>query len=38
MTELPAGVRTLLEGQNNGHVATVLPNGAPHTVPGCVGV
>jgi PPOX class probable F420-dependent enzyme len=38
MTDLPAGVRTLFEGQNNGHVATVLPDGAPHTVPVWVGV
>jgi PPOX class probable F420-dependent enzyme len=31
-------VRTLFEGQNNGHVATVMPDGAPHTVPVWVGV
>ena len=38
MTDLPAGVRTLFGGQNYGHVATVLPDGSPHSVPVWVGV
>jgi PPOX class probable F420-dependent enzyme len=36
MTELPAGARALLEAPNFGHVASVLPDGSPHTV--CVWV
>jgi PPOX class probable F420-dependent enzyme len=38
MTEMTDGVRTLFEGQSNGHVATLLPDGAPHTVPVWVGI
>ena len=30
---IPADVRTLLEAKNIAHVATVLPDGAPHSVP-----
>jgi PPOX class probable F420-dependent enzyme len=30
---LPDGVRALLAGSNIAHVATVLPDGAPHSVP-----
>jgi PPOX class probable F420-dependent enzyme len=33
MTELPPDVRTLFEGPNYAHVATLLPDGAPHSVP-----
>jgi PPOX class probable F420-dependent enzyme len=33
MTELPDDVRTLFEGPNYAHVATLLPDGGPHTVP-----
>jgi PPOX class probable F420-dependent enzyme len=33
MTELPDDVRELFEGPNYAHLATVLPNGAPHSVP-----
>jgi PPOX class probable F420-dependent enzyme len=33
MTPLPADVRTLFEGPNYAHVATVLPDGGPHSVP-----
>lgn len=33
MTPLPDDVRVLFEGPNYAHVATVLPSGAPHTVP-----
>ena len=32
MPELPGEVRTLLEGPNVAHIATVLPGGAPHSV------
>ena len=30
---IPADVRALLEAKNIAHVATVLPDGAPHSVP-----
>ena len=30
---IPADVRPLLEAENIAHVATVLPDGAPHSVP-----
>jgi PPOX class probable F420-dependent enzyme len=30
---LPEGVRSLLEGTNIAHVATVMPDGSPHSVP-----
>jgi PPOX class probable F420-dependent enzyme len=33
MVELPDNVRAMLERANFAHVATVLPNGAPHSVP-----
>ena len=33
MAELPENVRALFERANFAHVATVLPSGAPHTVP-----
>jgi PPOX class probable F420-dependent enzyme len=38
MTELPAEVRELFEGPNYCHLATVLPSGAPHSVPVWTGV
>ena len=33
MAELPENVRALFQGPNYAHVATLLPDGAPHTVP-----
>ena len=33
MTELNADVKRLLDRPNYAHVATLLPDGAPHTVP-----
>ena len=33
MTELPDDVRALFEAPNFVHLATVLPDGSPHTVP-----
>jgi PPOX class probable F420-dependent enzyme len=33
MAEIPDSIRALLEGANFAHVASVLPNGAPHSVP-----
>lgn len=33
MTELPPDVRRLVEGANLAHLATLLPDGAPHSVP-----
>ena len=38
MTELNADVRRLLEGANSAHIATLLPDGAPHSVPVWIGV
>jgi PPOX class probable F420-dependent enzyme len=38
MTELPPAVRVLLEGPNQAHLATILPDGAPHSVPLWIGV
>ncbi len=35
---LPDAVRELLEGPNLAHVATVLPDGAPHVVPVWIGL
>ena len=35
---LPDAVRELLEARNFAHLATVLPDGAPHSVPVWVGV
>jgi PPOX class probable F420-dependent enzyme len=44
MVELPEDVRALFEGANFAHVATLLPDGSPHSVPvwvclenGCIG-
>jgi PPOX class probable F420-dependent enzyme len=37
MAELTPDVRALLEGRNFAHVATVMPDGAPHSVPVWVG-
>jgi PPOX class probable F420-dependent enzyme len=36
--ELPDDVRALFEGANIAHVATLLPDGAPHSVPVWVGL
>ncbi|MEU7894490.1 PPOX class F420-dependent oxidoreductase [Nonomuraea sp. NPDC049152] len=33
MAELPPDVRALAEGPNHAHVATLMPDGAPHSVP-----
>jgi PPOX class probable F420-dependent enzyme len=33
MSTLPDDVRALFEGPNYAHLATVLPSGAPHSVP-----
>lgn len=38
MTVLPEDVRALFEGANQAHVATLMPDGAPHSVPVWVGV
>jgi PPOX class probable F420-dependent enzyme len=38
MTEIPEAVRALLDGPNYAHVATVLPDGGPHSVPVWVGL
>ncbi len=38
MTELPEAVRTLFDGPNYAHIATVLPDGAPHSVPVWIGL
>jgi len=38
MTDLPEAVRALLDGPNYAHVATVLPDGAPHSVPVWIGL
>ena len=38
MTRLPAPVRAILEQPNFAHIATVLPDGAPHSVPVWVGL
>jgi PPOX class probable F420-dependent enzyme len=38
MAELPDDVRALLVGRNFAHVATVLPDGAPHSVPVWIGL
>jgi PPOX class probable F420-dependent enzyme len=35
---IPEHVRPLLEGRNFAHVATLLPDGSPHSVPVWVGV
>ena len=36
--ELPADVRALFEAPNYAHLATVLPDGGPHTVPVWAGI
>jgi PPOX class probable F420-dependent enzyme len=38
VTELRGDIRALLEGANSAHIATLLPDGAPHTVPLWVGL
>jgi PPOX class probable F420-dependent enzyme len=38
MTEIPAEVRRLLERPNYAHIATLLPDGAPHVVPVWMGL
>jgi PPOX class probable F420-dependent enzyme len=38
MTGLPEDARALFAGPNYAHVATVLPDGGPHTVPVWVGL
>jgi PPOX class probable F420-dependent enzyme len=38
MTALPDDVRALFEGPNYAHVATLMPDGGPHTVPVWIGV
>ena len=38
MTPLPDDVRALFEGPNYAHLATVLPSGAPHSVPVWTGI
>lgn len=38
MIALPEEVRALFDGPNYAHVATLLPDGAPHSVPLWVGV
>ena len=36
--DIPGDVRALLEGRNFAHVATLLPDGSPHSVPVWIGV
>jgi PPOX class probable F420-dependent enzyme len=38
MSSLPDDVRALLEGPNYAHVATLMPDGSPHSVPVWIGV
>lgn len=38
MATLSDDIRALFEGPNFGHVATVMPDGSPHTVPVWVGL
>ena len=38
MTALPDDVRALFEGPNYAHIATVLPDGGPHSVPVWIGM
>jgi PPOX class probable F420-dependent enzyme len=38
MNELPEAVRDLLDGPNYAHIATVLPDGSPHSVPVWIGL
>jgi PPOX class probable F420-dependent enzyme len=37
MTELNEDVRELLDGPNFAHIATLMPDGAPHSVPVWIG-
>ncbi len=38
MTALPDDVRALFDGPNYAHVATLMPDGGPHSVPVWIGV
>jgi general stress protein 26 len=38
LSEIPAAVRQLVEGANHAYLATVLPDGRPHSVPPRVGL
>ena len=38
MTNLPAAVRDLVERANYAHIATIMPDGGPHSVPVWVGM
>jgi PPOX class probable F420-dependent enzyme len=38
MAQLPDDVRALFEGPNYAHIATILPDGGPHSVPIWVGL
>jgi PPOX class probable F420-dependent enzyme len=38
MTELPPEIRALFEGPSYGHVATLMPDGSPHSVAVWVGL
>ena len=38
VTALPDDVRALVDGPNIAHVATLLPDGSPHSVPVWIGV
>ena len=38
MADIPADVRALLEGRNFAHLATLLPDGSPHSVAIWIGV
>ena len=38
MPELEEGIRRLLDGRNYAHLATILPDGSPHSVPIWVGL
>jgi PPOX class probable F420-dependent enzyme len=38
MTALPEHVQALVEGPNQAHVATLLPDGGPHSVPIWIGM
>ena len=38
MAELGAGIRRLLDGPSMAHLATILPDGSPHSVPLWIGL
>jgi PPOX class probable F420-dependent enzyme len=38
MTPLPEHVHTLVDGPNQAHLATLLPDGGPHSVPVWIGM